>query len=111
MHSHPKVADIPALAAKLSDAGVEFIIVGGAAAARYLTVHTVGGTWNFVGPDSISEVGKAGKNGCSGDARANSPSRTRTLVPGSLRSAWASRLPSFLGAVRFGAARLGASRP
>lgn len=32
MHSHPKAADIPALVAKLCDAGVEFIIVGGAAA-------------------------------------------------------------------------------
>lgn len=32
MHSHPKAADLPALVAKLCDAGVEFIIVGGAAA-------------------------------------------------------------------------------
>jgi hypothetical protein len=30
--SHPKEADIPALVAKLCDAGVEFIVVGGAAA-------------------------------------------------------------------------------
>jgi hypothetical protein len=32
MQSHPKAADLPALVAKLCDAGVEFIIVGGAAA-------------------------------------------------------------------------------
>src|SRR5437667_8617729 len=32
MRSHPKAADLPALVAKLCDAGVEFIIVGGAAA-------------------------------------------------------------------------------
>lgn len=33
MLSHPKAADLPALLAKLCDAGVEFIVVGGAAAA------------------------------------------------------------------------------
>jgi hypothetical protein len=33
MPSHPKAADLPALLAKLCDAGVEFIVVGGAAAA------------------------------------------------------------------------------
>jgi hypothetical protein len=32
VHSHPKEADLPALLAKLCDAGVEFIIVGGTAA-------------------------------------------------------------------------------
>jgi hypothetical protein len=32
MQWHPKAADLPALLAKLCDAGVEFIIVGGAAA-------------------------------------------------------------------------------
>src|SRR5262245_43757154 len=32
MPSHPKEADIPALLEKLCDAGVEFIVVGGAAA-------------------------------------------------------------------------------
>lgn len=32
MPSHPKQADIPALVAKLCDADIEFIIVGGAAA-------------------------------------------------------------------------------
>src|SRR6187551_1128450 len=31
MASHPKATDLPALLAKLCDAGVEFIIVGGAA--------------------------------------------------------------------------------
>lgn len=31
MPSHPKVTDLPALLAKLCDAGVEFIVVGGAA--------------------------------------------------------------------------------
>jgi len=31
MASHPKAADLPALLAKLCDAGIEFIIVGGAA--------------------------------------------------------------------------------
>lgn len=33
MLSHPKAADLPALLAKLCDAEVEFIVVGGAAAA------------------------------------------------------------------------------
>ena len=33
------------------------------------------------------EPGRTRKNGCSGGARANSPSRTRTSVPDSLRSA------------------------
>jgi hypothetical protein len=32
MPGHPKAADLPALVAKLCDAGVEFIIVGGASA-------------------------------------------------------------------------------
>jgi hypothetical protein len=32
MRRHPSAADLPALLAKLCDAGVEFIIVGGAAA-------------------------------------------------------------------------------
>jgi hypothetical protein len=32
MPRHPKAADLPALVAKLCDAGVEFIIVGGASA-------------------------------------------------------------------------------
>lgn len=32
MHSHPKEADLQALLAKLCDAGVEFIVVGGTAA-------------------------------------------------------------------------------
>ena len=32
MHLHPNAADLPALVAKLCDAGVEFIVVGGAAA-------------------------------------------------------------------------------
>jgi hypothetical protein len=31
MASHPKATDLPALLAKLCDAGIEFIIVGGAA--------------------------------------------------------------------------------
>lgn len=31
MPSHPKVTDLPALFAKLCDAAVEFIVVGGAA--------------------------------------------------------------------------------
>jgi uncharacterized membrane-anchored protein len=55
-------------------------------------------------------VGRSPPNGCSGGARAKSPARTRTLVPDSLRSALASRLPSFLGAPGFGASRLGVSR-
>jgi len=54
---------------------------------------------------------QATKNGCSGGPRAYAPSRIRAFVPDSLRSAWASRLPSFLGALRFVASRLGASRP
>jgi hypothetical protein len=29
VHSHPKEADLPALFAKLCDAGVEFVVVGG----------------------------------------------------------------------------------
>ncbi|MCC6898607.1 MAG: hypothetical protein IT377_06510 [Polyangiaceae bacterium] len=32
MQRHPSAADLPALLAKLSDAGIEFIVVGGAAA-------------------------------------------------------------------------------
>ena len=32
MRRHPSAADLPALLAKLCDAGVEFIVVGGAAA-------------------------------------------------------------------------------
>ena len=35
MHSHPKTTRLPALLAKLCDAGVEFIIVGGAAAVMH----------------------------------------------------------------------------
>ncbi|HEY0480242.1 MAG TPA: hypothetical protein VGD37_22125 [Kofleriaceae bacterium] len=35
MHSHPNVADLTALLAKLCDAGVEFIVVGGAAAVLH----------------------------------------------------------------------------
>lgn len=35
MPSHPKAADLPALLAKLCDAGIEFIIVGGAAAVLH----------------------------------------------------------------------------
>ncbi len=31
MAPHPKVTDLPALLAELCDAGIEFIIVGGAA--------------------------------------------------------------------------------
>lgn len=34
MRRHPSAADLPALLAKLCDAGVEFIVVGGAAAVE-----------------------------------------------------------------------------
>jgi len=58
MQRHPKAADLPALLAKLCDAGVEFIIVGGAAAV----IHGVPITTNDLDivhrrtPDNVARL-------------------------------------------------------
>ena len=49
MASHPKATDLPALLAKLCDAGIEFIIVGGAACVIQGAPITTN--------DSISSIG------------------------------------------------------
>jgi hypothetical protein len=43
VHSHPEEADLPALLAKLCDAGIEFIVVGGPSRlSRWLSALTPG---------------------------------------------------------------------